>query len=81
MIEAMACGTPVIATPYGAVPEVVTDGVNGFIASSVDDMVEAVKKIDGISPEVCRAVVEQRFAPSVMTDGYEAVYRRVARHE
>jgi len=81
MIEAMACGTPVIATPYGAVPEVVTDGDNGFIASSVDDMVETVKKIDGISPEVCRAVVEQRFAPSVMTDGYEAVYRRVARHE
>ena len=81
MIEAMACGTPVIATPYGAVPEVVTDGVNGFIATSVDDMVQAVKKIDVISPEVCRAVVEQRFSPSVMTDGYEAVYRRVARHE
>jgi len=81
MIEAMACGTPVVATPYGAVPEVVTDGVNGFIASSVDDMVEAVKKIETISPEVCRAIVEQRFAPSVMTDGYEAVYRRVAGHE
>jgi len=81
MIESMACGTPVIATPYGAVPEVVTDGVNGFIATSVDDMVEAVKKIGVISPEVCRAVVEQRFAPSVMTDGYEAVYRRVAGHE
>ncbi|HLW15995.1 MAG TPA: glycosyltransferase family 4 protein, partial [Actinomycetota bacterium] len=62
MIEAMACGTPVIATPYGAVPEVVTDGVNGFIATSVDDMVQAVKKIDVISPEVCRAVVEQRFS-------------------
>ena len=44
-------------------------------------MVEAVKRIDTISPEVCRAVVEQRFAPSVMTDGYEAVYRRVAGHE
>jgi glycosyltransferase involved in cell wall biosynthesis len=81
MIEAMACGTPVIATPHGAVPEVVTDGVNGFIATSVDDMVEAVNKIETISPEVCRAVVEQRFAPSVMTDGYEAVYRRVAGHE
>ena len=81
MIEAMACGTPVVATPYGAVPEVVTDGVNGFIASSVDDLVEAVKRIDSISPEVCRAVVEQRFAPSVMTDAYEAVYRRVAGHE
>lgn len=81
MIEAMACGTPVVATPYGAVPEVITDGVNGFIANSVDDMVEAVNKIDSISPDVCRAVVEQRFAPSVMTDGYEAVYRRVAGHE
>lgn len=81
MIEAMACGTPVVATPYGAVPEVVADGVNGFIATSVDDMVEAIKKIETISPEVCRAVVEQRFAPAVMTDGYEAVYRRVAGHE
>jgi glycosyltransferase involved in cell wall biosynthesis len=81
MIEAMACGTPVVATPYGAVPEVVADGVNGFIATSVDDMVEAIKKIETISPEVCRAVVEQRFAPAVMADGYEAVYRRVAGHE
>ncbi|HEV2685307.1 MAG TPA: glycosyltransferase family 4 protein [Actinomycetota bacterium] len=81
MIESMACGTPVIATPFGAVPEVVADGVNGFIATSLDDMVEAVHKIDTISPEVCRAIVEQRFAPSVMTDGYEAVYRRVAGHE
>ena len=78
MIEAMACGTPVVATPFGAVPEVITDGVNGFIASSVDDMVEAVGKIESISPEVCRAVVEQRFSPDVMTDGYERVYRRVA---
>jgi len=73
----MACGTPVVATPFGAVPEVVTDGVNGFIASSVEDMVEAVHKIDSISPEVCRAVVEQRFSPAVMTDGYERVFRRV----
>jgi glycosyltransferase involved in cell wall biosynthesis len=78
MIEAMACGTPVIATPFGAVPEVVTDGVNGFIATSVDEMVDAVNRIDQISPEVCRAVVEQRFAPSVMVEGYERVYRRVA---
>lgn len=77
MIEAMACGTPVVATPYGAVPEVVTDGVNGFIASTVDDLVDAVRKIDQISPEVCRAVVEQRFAPGVMVEGYERVYRRV----
>jgi glycosyltransferase involved in cell wall biosynthesis len=79
MIEAMACGTPVVATPYGAVPEVVTDGLTGFIATSVEDMVEAVGKIESISPEVCRAVVEQRFSPAVMTDGYERVYRRVAR--
>jgi glycosyltransferase involved in cell wall biosynthesis len=81
MIEAMACGTPVVATPYGAVPEVVTDGLTGFIATSVDDMVEAVGKIETISPEVCRAVVEQRFSPAVMTDGYERVYRRVARQD
>jgi glycosyltransferase involved in cell wall biosynthesis len=78
MIEAMACGTPVIATPFGAVPEVVNDGVNGFIATTVEEMVDAVGLLDRISPEECRADVERRFAPSVMTDGYEQIYKRVA---
>lgn len=78
MIEAMACGTPVIATPFGAVPEVVDDGVTGFVVRDVDEMVRAVARLDEISPAACRAHVEARFSPSVMTDGYERVYEQVA---
>lgn len=77
MIEAMACGTPVIATPRGAVPEVVRDGVNGFLASDVDGMVEAVGRLGTLSAEACRADVASRYSAAVMTDGYEAIYNRV----
>lgn len=75
MIEAMACGTPVLATPRGAVPEIVEDGVSGFIVPDVDAMVEAVGRLGEISAEGCRAHVEQRFSAASMTDGYEAAYR------
>ena len=61
MAEAMACGTPVIACPLGAVPEVVTDGVTGFLCST---------------PEDCRARAEQCFSAQTMAAGYERVYRR-----
>jgi glycosyltransferase involved in cell wall biosynthesis len=74
MIEAMSCGTPVIATPYGAVPEVVTDGVTGFVVGDEDAMVHAVHRIDEIDPAVCRADVEARFSPSAMADAYIRVY-------
>lgn len=75
MIEAMACGTPVIAMPHGAVPEVVADGVNGFLVEDVDGMVRALGRVGEISPARCRADVEGRFSPGTMADGYEAVYR------
>ncbi|HEU5319348.1 MAG TPA: glycosyltransferase, partial [Methylomirabilota bacterium] len=77
MIEAMACGTPVVARPCGSVPEVVVDGVTGFVAESVEDMVEAVKRVDTLDRAACRRHVEERFSVPRMTDGYEAVYRRL----
>jgi len=76
MIEAMACGTPVIARPCGSVPEVVRPGVNGFIADSVSDLAEAVKRIDTIDRARCRRDFEQRFSVARMVDDYEALYRR-----
>ena len=77
MIEAMACGTPVIAFPYGAVPEVVRDGETGFIVRSIEEMVGAVKKIDQIDPQECRNHVVQKFGVAHMVDAYEAVYEQI----
>ncbi|HXG05343.1 MAG TPA: glycosyltransferase family 4 protein [Candidatus Binatia bacterium] len=77
MIEALACGTPVVARPCGAVPEVIRDGEVGFLADSLDDLVGAVKRIDLIDRARCRRWVEERFSVSVMVDRYEAVYRRL----
>ena len=76
MIEAMACGTPVIARPCGSVPEVVRPGVSGFVADSVAELVDAVKRIDTIDRARCRHDFERRFSVARMVDDYEALYRR-----
>ncbi|HEY2994667.1 MAG TPA: glycosyltransferase family 4 protein [Methylomirabilota bacterium] len=78
MVEAMACGTPVVARPCGAVPEVVVDGRTGFIGSELVELVEAVKRIDEIDRAECRRHVEERFSVERMTEDYEAVYGRLA---
>jgi glycosyltransferase involved in cell wall biosynthesis len=78
-IEAMACGTPVIATPRGAVPEIVVDGETGFIVpveGYADSAAVALKRIDEIDPRACRRRVEERFTAEAMISGYEAVYER-----
>ena len=77
MIEAMACGTPVIARPFGSVPEIMRHGVTGFIASEFDDLVGAVKKVDSLSRQACREEYEHRFAVEVMAEKYERVYREL----
>jgi Glycosyl transferases group 1 len=77
MIEAMACGTPVIARPCGSVPEVLRDGVPGFTASSVDGLAEAVRRISVISRQDCRAEFEARFTADVMAAKYEELYYRL----
>ncbi|MDI6689844.1 MAG: glycosyltransferase family 4 protein [Actinomycetota bacterium] len=77
MAEAMACGTPVIAFPFGSVPEVVMDKETGFIVNTLDEMGEAVAKVDQIDPLKCRRYVEERFSVSRMVDDYESIYRKM----
>jgi glycosyltransferase involved in cell wall biosynthesis len=77
VIEALACGTPVITRPCGALPEIMVDGVTGFVGETLDDLVEAAKRIDTIDRAACRRHVETRFAVERMADDYEAVYRRL----
>lgn len=77
MIEAMACGTPVIAFDRGSVPEVVKDGVTGFIVKTEKEMIKAVKKIDQIDRTACRAWVEKKFSLERMVGDYEKAYYRV----
>jgi glycosyltransferase involved in cell wall biosynthesis len=79
VIEALACGTPVIARPCGSVPELLADGHTGFLGDTVDDLVEAVKRIDTIDRAACRRHVETRFSVARMVDEYEALFRRAAR--
>jgi glycosyltransferase involved in cell wall biosynthesis len=75
MVEAMACGTPVIATRRGSVPEVVMDGETGFICRTAGEMIEAVRRVPHLDRRACRKWVAARFTAARMTDGYEAVYR------
>lgn len=75
MIEAMACGTPVLATARGSVPEVVADGVTGFVRATPDELVEAVARIDEIDRRACRRRVAERFSADAMTVGYERLAR------
>lgn len=77
VVEAMACGTPVIATPRGSMPEIVRHGENGFLVTSVDDAVSAVRASDGLDARAVRASVEHRFDAERMVDDYLALYHRV----
>jgi glycosyltransferase involved in cell wall biosynthesis len=78
MIEAMACGTPVIAFRCGSVPEVVDDGVTGMIVDSVEKAVDAVGQIAAFDRAVVRARFEDRFTVERMAEDYLAIYRQLA---
>jgi glycosyltransferase involved in cell wall biosynthesis len=73
-LEAMACGTPVIAFRRGGIPEVVAEGETGLLVDSAEEMVAAVKQITGIDPEACRSRVERHFSAQRMADDYEWLY-------
>jgi glycosyltransferase involved in cell wall biosynthesis len=77
MIEAMATGTPVVALRQGSVPEVVDDGVTGFVCDTFEEFVAAVGRVGEIDPAVCRRTVEERFTVGRMVADYEAIYRRI----
>jgi glycosyltransferase involved in cell wall biosynthesis len=77
MIEAMACGTPVIAFRRGSVPEVLEDGVTGFVVDDVRGAVEAVAKVPSLSRARCREEFERRFTVDRMASDYLRVYNRV----
>jgi glycosyltransferase involved in cell wall biosynthesis len=74
MIESMACGTPVIATRWGAVPEVIAPGESGIIVDDWADAATALERADAISPEQCRAQALERFAPERMVRDYLQAY-------
>jgi glycosyltransferase involved in cell wall biosynthesis len=74
MAEANACGTPVIAFRRGAVPEIIQDGVNGFITDSIDQMIEKIDHVGSLDRQSCRKVVEEKFSFDRMVDDYERVY-------
>jgi glycosyltransferase involved in cell wall biosynthesis len=78
MIEAMACGTPVVALNRGSVPEVVADSVTGFILDDPADLPAAIRKAADLDPAACRSHVERNFDVTVMAEGYERVYARAA---
>lgn len=77
-MEAASCGTPVIAFPNGALPEVVEHGRTGFIVEDAKGMADALKRVDEIDPEVCRQVARERFTLERMTSAYIARYQELA---
>jgi glycosyltransferase involved in cell wall biosynthesis len=77
--EAIACGTPVIAFPNGALPETVEHGRTGFLVPDAQAMAAAIERTDEIDPEECRRVGQERFSLKRMIDGYLAVYESLAR--
>jgi glycosyltransferase involved in cell wall biosynthesis len=81
MIEAMACGTPVIAYRSGSVPEVIEEGVNGFIVDDIDGAVEAVSRLDELDRAAVRATFEKRFTVDRMARDYVALYEKLIGHE
>lgn len=78
MIEAMSCGTPVIAWPNGSVPEIVDPGVTGYTVTSIDEAVQAAQKVGELDRFRVRARFEQRFSASRMARDYLAIYRSLA---
>lgn len=77
MIEAMACGTPIIGWNSGSVPEVIEDRHTGYVVNSVENMTKAINNIDKISREACRERAQRFFSVEKMVSGYEKVYLRI----
>jgi glycosyltransferase involved in cell wall biosynthesis len=81
LIEAMACGTPVVAYPFGSVPELIDHGKSGFLAEDIPAAVSMIKKIDEIERAGCRQVFDERFTAARMAVDYVNLYRQVISEE
>jgi len=81
MIEAMACGTPVLALPGGSVPEVVKDGVSGYVCQDPDEMAKRAQQISSIPPHLVRQYVEEFFSLNRMVSDYHQLYSRIVSPE
>ena len=81
MAESMAAGVPVIAMDSGSCREVISDKETGFLVNSIDEAVEAVRKIDKIDRKKCRRRVEENFTIDKMVEGYEKVYAEIFRRQ
>lgn len=79
MVEALALGTPVVATPCGAAPEIVDDGVTGFLRTDVASLATAIGNVPGIDRAACRRATEERFSTARMTAEHLDVYRAALR--
>lgn len=77
LIEALACGTPVIAYRRGSIPEIIEDGVTGFVCETLAEMAEAVERLPSLDRQRCRASFEARFTADRMARDYVALYERV----
>ncbi len=76
-VEAQASGTPIIATRFGALPEIIIEGKTGFLVDSIEEAAAAVNKLDSISPADCRKNAEERFSAQHMAKGYSNVYKQL----
>jgi glycosyltransferase involved in cell wall biosynthesis len=78
-MEAMACGTPVIAFPSGALAEIVEQGRTGFLVNDVEEMADAIRRVGEIDPAECRRAARERFSANAMLERYFAVYESLVR--
>lgn len=77
MTESMACGTPVIGTPFGSIPEIIKEGEVGFMGKDVDEMAKKLKGVREIDPKTCYDRVQKLFSVEAMADGYIKAYEKV----
>ena len=81
VVEAMACGTPVIAFNRGSMPEIIADGITGFLVHSLDEMAEAVVKAKQLDRLQCRKLIKERFSADRMVQDYIGVYEKIIRQK
>lgn len=81
LIESMACGCPVVAFKKGSIPEIVTNGKTGFVVSDLQEMIEAVKKINSIKRDYCRKYALENFNAQLMAARYEKIYQKILKQQ